>query len=72
MKALESEWGIVLFDWARRTPELTPVGHALVARAKEVVAAYDGMVASVVGESGFRGELILGAYRRPSPGRCRA
>ncbi len=61
MKALEDEWGIVLFDRTRRTPELTPVGHALVARAREVVAAYDGMVASVIGESGFRGELTLGA-----------
>ena len=61
MKSLEEEWAVTLFDRTRRTPELTPVGRALVARAREIVAAYDGIVLSVMGDAGFRGELSLGA-----------
>ncbi|MEM8838191.1 MAG: LysR substrate-binding domain-containing protein, partial [Pseudomonadota bacterium] len=61
MKALEEEWQIKVFDRTRRTPELTPVGRALVARAREVVSAYDNMVASVMGDDWMSGELILGA-----------
>lgn len=61
MRALEETWGVQLFDRSRRTPELTPVGRALEAKAREVVRAYDQMLPAVLGESNVSGEIKLGA-----------
>ena len=61
MKALEAGWGVTLFDRTRRTPELTPVGRAIVTRAREIVAAYDNLLPSVLGDDGLRGNLSLGS-----------
>ncbi len=61
MKALEQEWGVALFDRTRRTPELTPVGRAIVTRAREIVAAYDNLLPSILGDDGLRGNLSLGS-----------
>jgi len=61
MKALETLWGVALFDRKGRHPELTPTGRALAAKAAEIIRTYDGILESVIGDQGFQGEFVLGA-----------
>ena len=61
MKALESMWDVALFDRSQRRPELTSTGKAMAAKADEILREYDGMLASVLGDSGFQDNFVLGA-----------
>ena len=61
IKQLEQELGVPLFDRNRRTPQLSPIGNALLPKAREIVALYDNMVPSLLGEHAEHRELGLGA-----------
>lgn len=60
MRTLEAEMQVSLFDRSKRTPELTPTGRAIVAKAKDVIRAFDNIVPSVLGDDALNGEIILG------------
>ncbi|MBY5933541.1 LysR family transcriptional regulator [Tateyamaria omphalii] len=61
MQALEADLDLTLFNRATRTPELTPVAHEIVARARVLLADYDNLVPSVLADGGLSGVLKLGA-----------
>lgn len=61
MKALEEELGVALFDRTKRPPELSPMGYALVPKARELVRAYEELVPSLLGEMTSVENLTIGA-----------
>ncbi len=61
MRSLEEDTRIALFDRDKRPPELSPAGLAFVARAREVVEAYDRLIHSAAAGEHPAGELGLGA-----------
>jgi DNA-binding transcriptional LysR family regulator len=60
MKSLEYELRVGLFDRSRRPPALNPAGLALVAKARDVVGAYDDMISAVGSDDGLAGDLTIG------------
>ncbi|WP_306114689.1 MULTISPECIES: LysR family transcriptional regulator [unclassified Roseovarius] len=63
MQTLEADLGIALFDRSTRTPELTPIAHEIVAKARKLIADYDNLVPSVLADGGLGGIVTLGALR---------
>lgn len=63
MQTLEADLGIALFNRATRTPELTPVAHEVVRKARRLIADYDNLVPSVLSDDGLSGVVTLGALR---------
>jgi len=61
MKTLETDLGITLFDRSTRTPELTPIAHQIVAKARDLIREYDALVPSVLADDGLSGVIKLGA-----------
>ena len=61
MKTLENDLGPQLFDRSKRTPELTPLAHQILTKARKLIADYDGLVPSVLADNGLSGGLTLGA-----------
>lgn len=63
MQTLEADLGIELFNRSTRTPELTPIGHQIVAKARKLITDYDNLVPSVLADGGLGGVVKLGALR---------
>lgn len=63
MQLLEADLGLTLFNRSKRTPELTPVARLVVAKARKLIADYDGLVPSVLADGGLSGVVKLGALR---------
>ncbi|EDZ41726.1 MAG TPA: LysR family transcriptional regulator [Rhodobacteraceae bacterium] len=63
MQSLESDLAIALFDRSTRTPELTPDGHKVVLKARNLVEEYDNLVPMALGDGGLDRNITLGAIR---------
>lgn len=60
LKALEAEFGVVLFDRSRRPPALTPAGLALLGPAEDIVSRYEALKRLVRTQEPLEGPLVLG------------
>ncbi|MEP4637384.1 MAG: LysR family transcriptional regulator, partial [Yoonia sp.] len=63
MQTLEADLGLALFNRDTRTPELTPIGQEVVRKARQLIADYDNLAPSVLGDDGLSGVVTLGALR---------
>jgi len=60
VKMLEQSYGTSLFDRSERPPRLTESGEAVVQRAREVLALYDGLPGVVGTDNDVQGVLKVG------------
>lgn len=63
MQTLEADLGVALFNRATRTPQLTPVAHQIVRKARSLIADYDNLLPSVLADGGLSGAVTLGVLR---------
>lgn len=63
VKALEAEFGVQLFDRARRLPILTEAGRIVLAKAEEVLALYGRIPEALSDERMLVGRLRLGVIQ---------
>jgi len=61
MRGLEDELGVALFDRTTRPPALSEAGQALVAKARELIAAYEDIQSAVTSDGAVEGRIRLGA-----------
>lgn len=61
MRGLEGELHVALFDRSTRPPALNEAGQALVAKARELIAAYEDMQSAVTANGAVEGRIRLGA-----------
>jgi DNA-binding transcriptional LysR family regulator len=61
MRGLEDELNVPLFDRSKRPPELNETGQALVAKARELIAAYEEIQSAVTSNGAVEGRIRLGA-----------
>jgi molybdate transport repressor ModE-like protein len=60
MRALEAELKVPLFDRSKRPPVLNDAGKALVAKARELIAAYEDLQSAVAASGAVEGRIRLG------------
>lgn len=63
MQTLEADLGVTLFDRSTRTPELTPIAHQVVEKARKIIADYDNLVPSVLEQGELHTVIRLGVLR---------
>ncbi len=63
IRTLEQEFRAELFNRTHRKVTLTEAGEAAVARAREILALYDGLAAELAAGGGLAGRLRLGAIQ---------
>lgn len=63
MQVLEADLGVTLFDRRTRTPELTPIAHQVVEKARKIIADYDSLVPSLHEQGELASTIRLGVLR---------
>ena len=61
MRRLEDQLSSTLFDRTTKPPRLNPLGYAIVTKARDLVARYDGLLDGLTDDGNLIGELSVGA-----------